>query len=184
MDILQHRIALLQRWLDRSSQANAPTPCGHAVVIGQFGSVLPVDLDAEPPTDFDLQAFPLFVPYQQCEGTGITIDHFDPEAPASQDDIFNRIQHVAWKCGTGELPVIAVAGVFDPSLPLSATVERDLAGLASDVPVILLPLWQLAPGGQRTMRAMLPILPRPGAIDGAVDDEPVRQGAGVRDIWD
>lgn len=94
------------------------------------------------------------------------------------------MQSVAWKAGTGELPVIALAGVYQPDLPLSATVERDLAGVASDVPVILLPLWQLSEGGQRTMRAMLPILPRPGAIDGAVDDEPVRHGAGVRDIWD
>lgn len=186
VDIITHRVMLLQRWLDRSSVANAPTPCGHAVVIGQFGCVVPVDFDAPPPIEFDVQAMPLFCSIEQCDGTGITTDHFDPDAPASQDDIGARLQHLCWKTQNGDLPALCLVGLEAEDEPIAAAVERAAFGpVAAEAPTIALALWPLAEGPRRTLRTILAAYrPALGATDPAIDDEPARQGAGVRDIWD
>lgn len=178
------RVALLQRWLDLSSVANAPTPLGGILSVGQFGCVVPVDFNARPPTEFDLQAMPIFVAFDQCDGTGIGTDDFDPEAPDTHKDIADRLSHLCWKITGGELPPLCVVGLETPDEPISAAVERAALGpVALEAPTIALPLWQLADGPRRRLAATLPYRPAPGAVDPAIDDEPVRQPDGVGAVW-
>lgn len=183
-DIITRRIMLLQRWLDRSSVANAPTPCGHAVIMGQFGCVVPIDFAAPPPTDFAIDCLPIFATFDQCQDTGITVDDFDGDGAPSQSDPADRIGHLLFKWGDGLLPPCVVLGLDDALEPPQAALDR--AGLAgvdlSAFPVVGIPTWQLSDGARYRLRRRFPFVPKPGAVDPA-DDETVRQPPGVRDLY-
>ncbi len=128
---------------------------------------------------------PLFCSIEQCDGTGITIDHFDPDAPPSQDDIAARLQHLVWKAQNGDLPALCLVGLETEDEPIAAAVERAAFGpVAGEAPTIALALYGLADGPRRTLRTILASYrPALGSIDPAIDDEPVRQPVGVHSIW-
>ena len=145
---------------------------------------MPVDFAAPPPTGFDVQALPIFVSSEQCEGTGISADDFDPDEPDSQQDIADRLEHFLFKIGSGELPALCVVGLERADEPISAAVERAAFGLvAMEAPTIALPLYGLADGPRQRLAAALPLHPALNSIDPAIDNEAAPESHAVRDLW-
>lgn len=150
MTLARERLAEIRDWI-RTSSAPRRTPLGHPTNVGRYAVIVPVELDAPLPPGFAANALPLFVPKSQCEG--LSLPTIDKEAPASQDRMKQRLEHLLWKVQAKALPPCRFVPLPDGRETLREAMER-AGAMDTDLdalPLLGAPLWALSAWDRATI---------------------------------
>ncbi|MBB5699993.1 hypothetical protein [Sphingomonas yantingensis] len=158
MTLAQQRIGEVLKWIQISS-APRRTPLNDPTIVGPFAVIVPSELDAPLTPGFAANALPLFAPKAQCEG--LALPPIDKEAPASQDRMKERLEHLLWKVQAGALPPCRFVPLPDGRETLREAMER--AGATDTdldrLPLLGVPLWALSAWDSASITARLASFP-------------------------
>lgn len=150
MTLAQERLGELAKWI-RSSSAPRRTPLDHPIIVGPYAVIVPIELDAPLTAGFAAEALPLFVPKAQC--AGVAVGRINKDAPASQDRMKQRLEHLLWKVQAKALPPCRFVPLPDGRETLRDAIER--AGATDTdldaLPLLGCPLWALSSWDRATI---------------------------------
>ena len=187
-------LAALARWGDQSSEPyhtpNSRARASHPprnffgqpipqpvekVAVGRYFEIIPWDFTTAPTTDFDANALPLFVSFEQAEALNLP-PVADLSPPSSQGRAFDRLDYIlgkmedacgargmAWRADDGWYGRRAhVVALDDPLEPIADAIRRVGADDASPAfPTLAAPLFKMTRKERDGFAGRLPLVHLP-----------------------